>query len=521
MVQAHGEIARYGKDNAMFHKSDEPSPSVEGRSLGASGGPSPWRQRLLLLVGVVCLTAAAYRVIDRWMSPAPPVPEPAEWGQVEPFASAYLQERVGWVRESPRDWERHAVLGLAYAANGLWELAVTGFENASRLNPAEPLAVLYRAIALEFSGQIGEALAAYGDVTRRFPGFAPGFSRLGEALLRHGDLEESAGAFGRLIELQPEEWRGYAGLAEVRMRQESLEEALRLGRQAVEKAAGVGAAHHLLGQVYERLGRSEEARREGRLGVSSIRPPLPDEWAIQAPLHMRRQNDVIALAQDLLQNGQTGRAVTMLEAALVFDPDSLPLLTTLGLAHQQAGQGERASAFLERALGQSATHVPALVALAATRLREGNIEAARELAGRAALEAPDLPQPHLIAANIALSDGRDDDAIAALERALAIAPESGGIHMDIANILLVNQGRAEAALDRYRQALAIEPDLILAHVRIAQILLQTGQTNEALESIRTARRLAPEDPNLAAFEAAIQDPPAGDLPDAGSPPRPQ
>lgn len=490
----------------MFHQTDAPLPADRPN-------PDPaqerlkWRQRLLLVIGLVCLTAAAYRVFDRWVRPAPTAPQPAAWEEVEPLVKAYLQEQIRRVQTDPRNWERHAILALAYAANGLWEPALAGFENASRLQPGQPLPLLYTAIALEFSGQIETALERYRDVCRQFPSFAPAFSRLGEAALRHGEPEESGQAFLRLIELEPEEWRGYAGLAEVRLRQNTLEEALALAQTAVDKAPGAGAAHHLLGLVYEQLGRPEEAKRERQLGLSPIRPPLPDDWATQAPLHMRRQQDLIALAQDLLQNGQPARAVTLLEPALPHDPNSLPLLTTLGLAHQQAGQPDQATTLLNRALDQDPGHVPALIALAATRLNQGNLPGARELARRAVQQAPELPQPHLLSANIALAENQDNEAIAALESAAATAPNSGWIHLDIANILFLNQGRPAEALKHYRQAIAIEPGLIPAHVRTAQILLQTGQTNEALAAIRTARQWAPTDTNLQAFEAAILSPP--------------
>ena len=72
----------------------------------------------------------------------------------------------------PRDARRHATLGMVYAANSIWPKLVWHSETL-QLDPKEPLAQLYFAVATQETGDFDEALKLYRQVTVRFPDFAP------------------------------------------------------------------------------------------------------------------------------------------------------------------------------------------------------------------------------------------------------------------------------------------------------------------------------------------------------------
>ena len=139
---------------------------------------------------------------------------------MDPQLKAYLQKKIVWVREKPQDANRQATLGIAYAANGLWEQAREAFRNVERLDPGQPLAAMYFAVATQELGDLKEAIGLFRDLTIRFPDFAPGHYRLGDASLRAGDVAQAETAFRRLIGLAPEEWRGHAGLGDARLRRD-------------------------------------------------------------------------------------------------------------------------------------------------------------------------------------------------------------------------------------------------------------------------------------------------------------
>jgi len=149
----------------------------------------------------------------RTSGPALEVPIPKDLDSLDAQLRLYIVEKVKWVRQAPRDAGRHATLGMVYAANSIWPEARLAFRNAATLDPKEPLAQLYVAVATQETGDFDGALKLYREVTVRFPDFAPAFYRLGDALLRAGTVDEAENVFRRLLALAPQEGRGFAGLA--------------------------------------------------------------------------------------------------------------------------------------------------------------------------------------------------------------------------------------------------------------------------------------------------------------------
>src|SRR5437868_3331528 len=91
-------------------------------------------QRNLSKAWLVGLGAAAVLILtssyfgpwsSRYISlqiPTAPQPE-----KLEPQLRAFLAEKVERVKNAPGNFERHSVLGLAYASNGLWTEAGLSF----------------------------------------------------------------------------------------------------------------------------------------------------------------------------------------------------------------------------------------------------------------------------------------------------------------------------------------------------------------------------------------------------------
>jgi choline-sulfatase len=75
----------------------------------------------------------------------------------------------------------------------------------------------WQAHAMAARGQTAEAIARYGELVARDPGFAPGWDRLVDLLLASGRFKEAAGALSSLLALFPEAAR--AAEAEQRLQQ--------------------------------------------------------------------------------------------------------------------------------------------------------------------------------------------------------------------------------------------------------------------------------------------------------------
>ncbi len=451
--------------------------------------------RAALLLGLIVGGSVLGYV--HFSKPSLPVPTPVNPANLDPYLRQYVDERVSWVRESPRDPDRHATLGLVFAANGLWSEAKLAFENVARMDPKEPLAVLYLAVCHQELGQPGRAIELLREVTKQFPDFAPGFYRLGDYALRLGAVEEAERAFSRLTELRPDEWRGFSGLGEIKLRQAAPAEAVPFLEKALQIDPRAKPIRALLGQAYQQLGRMEEAQRELALGLNASHYPMPDAWSDHAREHMRLPFDLIEMAQGHLRSGAPEKAVQVLEKAVLFHTNNPSMLVTLALAKTMAGEPEKARPLLNHVLRVDTSSVPAYVALSACDLAVGEAERALSNANRAVLIGSSQPEPYLAKANALLNLNRDAEAVAALEMAHRWDSNNAQILLDLGDVRLRNLGQLNEALMDYRKAAAGDPLFVPAHLRIAELSLKIGDRAAAIASLETAQKLAPQDPSIA------------------------
>jgi tetratricopeptide (TPR) repeat protein len=429
----------------------------------------------------------------------------------------YIEEQVAWVRKDPRDGERHAVLGLVYAANGLWKEARLAFANARRLMPREPLAWLYEAVSAQEAGAPEEALRLFQELVNRFPDFPHGYYRLGEALMRAGDAEQAAVSFAALTNLAPAEWRGYAGLGQANLQRGDLTNAARLLELATRIDPSARSAYHLLGQAYQRLGRTNEAQRALRLGLDATVHPMTDAWAQMAPRHMRRLQDLVQMAQEYLEANLPQLGVATLERAMPYYSNNVTVLANLGILYTQTGLPQQAQRLLERALELDPDYVPGYLGLSAAQVAQAANDAALTNALKAVALAPRNVQPYLAQANALLALGRDGAALSALEEASARDPKNAQILMDMGNISLMNLGRVEDALEYYQRGMKLDPFFLPIQVCLTDLNISLGRTNEAQALLDGLTQAAPREPAVQALAKRLRQtitnaPPAGPVP---------
>ncbi len=449
----------------------------------------------LALIGVYLVSFAP---------PAPEIPEPQNFDKLEPQLRDYLTEKLRWVREAPKRADRHATLGLIYAVNGLWVEARHSFSNAAALNPKEPLPWMYGGVAAQELGDLPAATATYRDLTARFPSFAPGFYRLGSALLRAGQAEEAENAYQRLTALAPGEWRGFAGLGEIKARQGHHAQAAELLEKAVQLDESAQNARHLLGQMYLKLGRKEDAERELRLSRDAFESPVPDEWSKIAWQHIRVLQDQARLASDCLESGEPEKAVEILARASAYHPEDVGLMNQLAIALNRSEQPQKACAVAMQALQKDRNYVPAIITLSLCQQKLGESMPALATAERAITLAPNTSQAYIAKANALLASERDAEAVTALEAAARLDPQNPELPMEIGDVLWRNLKRPHEARDRYEAARRLNPVLVPVHLRLADLYLHLRNVDAAASVIANLRKIAPKIPELDVLERRLR-----------------
>jgi tetratricopeptide (TPR) repeat protein len=436
--------------------------------------------------------------------PAPAVSAPENLTQLEPQLRDYISQTLGWVREAPRRADRHATLGLIYAVNGLWKEAHQAFQNAALLDSNEPLAMMYVGVSTQEQNDFGEAIKSFRELTVRFPNFAPGFYRLGYALLRTGNVDEAERAFTRLTALAPEEWRGHAGLGEIMLRKGQNAAAVLFLEKAVHLDFNAKSAHHQLGQAYQNLGRQEEAEWELQLGRNADHSPMPDAWSQTASRHIRILQGQSQLATEFADAGEPAKAVELLVKAYAYHQDNPTLMNQLAIALNRSGQPAKACQILKKALEKDERNVPALITLSLCQQKLDQNDAALATAERAITLAPNIAQGYVAKANALLATERDNDALAALESAARLDPQNAEIPMEIGDVLWRNLNRPMEAKERYEMARKLDPVLLPVYVRLADLYLQLKEINPARTCLDKARRLSPNLPDLAVLDQQLR-----------------
>ena len=213
----------------------------------------------------------------------------------------------------------------------------------------------------------------------------------------------------------------------------------------------------------------------------------------------------------LLDRGEGERALAVLRQVAERRPD-------LALAHRGVGSAllaldrpAEAIEPLERALELHPTDRAAATSLADALRRTGAAERAAEVAAAVPAEAtlPDLPDPvrgrlGRLGVDPDSSIGRAQEAMARREFARAVpdllrfleALPDHAIARYFLGTCYYNTGKPKQAIEQFELALAADDTIPEAHHLLASLLAERGRRDEALEHMRRALELRPDDARL-------------------------
>jgi Tfp pilus assembly protein PilF len=148
-----------------------------------------------------------------------------------------------------------------------------------------------------------------------------------------------------------------------------------------------------------------------------------------------------------------------------------------------AGQLKEASRACRKAI-QARPDIPeAHLLLAEIHHQGGDAAKARESATRALRLRPGWSEAHVALGNAEALGGNFDLAEREFRAAIAAGTPSAGIHANLGHVL-VRQGRLHEARQAYEQALARAPDALELHLNVARILGELGEKALAFERLR-------------------------------------
>jgi tetratricopeptide (TPR) repeat protein len=301
----------------------------------------------------------------------------------------------------------------------------------------------------------------------------------------------------------------------------TLERALALAQQAVALDDSLPFAHSLLSIVYAQHQQYEQAIAEGERAIT-LDPNNADSYA-----NLAEALNWAGRPEDVLQVGAQ---------AMRLNPHYPPdYLFRLGWAYHMTGRDAEAIATLKEVISRSPNFLTAHSSLAVSYFWQWlsqqspaaqTLEPAVAAAQRALALNDSFPFTHIILGYLSLSQQQYEQALAEMERAVALAPTEAWCYAALAEALsrvgrvedalqaaaqalrlkpyiadehLAGVGTAYAVVGRYEEAraplqgfLSRYPNILHIHLMLAAVYSELGQAAEARAEAAEVRRLNPQ-----------------------------
>ncbi len=233
---------------------------------------------------------------------------------------------------------------------------------------------------------------------------------------------------------------------------QTLERALALAQQVVALDDSLPGAHSLLSIVYTQKQQYDQAIAEGGRAIA-LDPNNADSYAWQA--------------EALNWAGRPEEALQMVEQAMRLNPRYPPLyLVESGWTYRMTGRYAEAIATLKELISRMPTHLGAHFNLAFSYWLQWVSQ-----------QSPDAQTL--------------EPAVAAVQRALALNDSLHWNHWILGSIYLYQQ-QYDQALAEMERAVALDPTEAESYAFLAEVLSRVGRTEDALEAAAQALRLKPE-----------------------------
>ena len=272
-----------------------------------------------------------------------------------------------------------------------------------------------------------------------------------------------------------------------------------LAQQAIDSAIqknGQNSEYHtFLAQLFSAKGAFEEAKKEA---VIALR------------LNRKNLRAAVLLSQAFINTKQYDQALTILADMNKRIPGNVEILGNLAIATFGVGERQKGETILGELLELDPGN-PQAVALFVGLKHKDNPAGAESFVRRQIAKVPEDPRLQLLLGGFLERQRKDQEALAAFEKAIELAPETAQPYLSAAK-MLIKLGKKDEALKKYRAMVEKHPNSLPGRMGIAALLEVAGDTAEAMaeyQKILTIKEgFAPAANNLAWLVASD---PAGDL----------
>lgn len=380
----------------------------------------------------------------------------------------------------------HGGLGQVYQRSGQHEQAVDEYNQAIRLNPADPNFQAGRGDAYAALGQPEQALVDYNEAIRLDPNHPHALARRGEAWSRQGETDLAMADFDRALRINPDDVHVRRLRVALLSRLDHHEKALQDLDAGVRDHPDDSATWKDRGGVLVRMGRYEEAIKDLDRAIA---------------LDPRRASSYVNRGAAFNSLGRYDRAIRDLDEAIRLDPRNAAAYTNRGRAAFAIGGYERAIEDLGAAVRLDPGGATVRYNRAETYARLGRLDEAVVDYDEAIRLAPGFALAHVGLGNALDTLGKSDRAIEEYSMALRLAPSDVGIYRNRGDARR-SRGDWDGAIADFTRVIELDPRHADAYVSRGWSRLVAGRGG-ASDDARTYLDMKRGDDKNAAYMAIL------------------
>jgi tetratricopeptide (TPR) repeat protein len=380
------------------------------------------------------------------------------------YQEAIIQFRNA-VQIDPKFGAAHYQLARAYLAVGNSAAAYREFNETVGLDPANLDAKLNLAKLLIGSQQYQEAQTIAQTVIQADPGNARAHTILGEKYMLTHDLPNALAELRKAMELDPQRVEGYAAVGSVYLAQGKAEEAEAAYKKAIEVNPKSVQAQMALGEFFFSQRKMAQAEAAIRAACSlDARGVLPR----------------LFLGRIYVLTGQLTEAEDLYAKLKALAPDDPRAYQALGIFYLSTGQKEKAVSEFESLASSKPLDNSVTAYLIETLLDLNRAKEAAPMAQKALSANGDTPRILVASGRILASEGKYQEAVERLEKAVKLTPDSANAHYFL-GMAQKGAGLVDLAKASFAQALKLSPQMSQAAAAMAGLDVRNGNQSDALQ----------------------------------------
>lgn len=293
------------------------------------------------------------------------------------------------------------------------------------------------------NGNIKEAITAFDVAQNNEDRFPMSLFYLATAHNMEGNFEQAEGFAYRFLAIDPDNEPGRKLLAAMKLQQGENVEAETLIRPVIENNGEDVNALNILASALLKQGKTKDGV-DVLAKISELQPDSPEAMT--------------KLAAGLLASGDTSGGLERIEAALKLDP-----------SYEQAG-----------------------LVLVSTLIKQKDFDGAIKIVDEFEQKNPNSAAHHVLRGQVYMAATRVDDAKAAFEQALVVAPGDPVVSQSLA-LLAIQDKDFDLARSYYLKVLDHHSDYLPAMLKLAALADVQGDTEEMVKQLEQAKNAHPKE----------------------------